>query len=150
MSEIHSRNLVIINFKCLSDTFSYHDRCKMSYKHLSLVSTWDAINAIDKQLIFHEKHGKTGSFVPHLDSAIQNQIHTDTTYNEHLRPNYFYFVHLMHVTSYKLCLVIWMPPFSLLLISNGCILLQSSQIRPIYRQCHLAFASQLRKLFQCK
>ena len=117
--------------------------------NLSLVSTGNAIFAIDKRLIFHEKHVKIGSFLPHLDSAIQNQTHIDTTYNEHLRPKFFYIVHLIPVTSYKLCLVIWTPPFSLILTGNVCILLQSSQIMDSYlfhhRQGHLAFASQLLK-----
>ena len=30
-------------------------------------------NALDKQLIFHEKHVKTDSFLPHLDSTIQER-----------------------------------------------------------------------------
>ena len=74
--------------------------------------------------------------------------------NEHLRPNFFYLVHLIHVTSYKLCLVIWMPPFSLILTSNVCILLQSSQIMDTYlfhhRQGHLVLASQLLKTFSAQ
>ena len=47
--------------------------------------------------IFHEKHVKAGSFLPHLDSTIQNQIYIDTIYNEHLRPSFFYLVHLIHI-----------------------------------------------------
>ena len=66
-------------------------------------------------------------------------------YNEHLRPSFFYLVHLIHIPSYKLYLVTWTPPFSLYLTSNVSILLQSSQIMDTYlfhhRQGRLAFAS---------
>jgi len=41
--------------------------------NIKFIATGNAIFAIDKQLIFHEKHVKTGSFLPHLDSAIQNK-----------------------------------------------------------------------------
>ena len=128
----------------------------MNIKSIAIVSTWECHSCHRKQLIFHEKHVKTGSFLPHLDSTTENQIHIDTTFNEHLRPNFFYLVHLIYVTSYKLCLVIWMPPVSLILTNNVCTLLQSSQITDTYsylfhhRQGHLAFASQVLKTFSAQ
>ena len=75
-------------------------------------------------------------------------------YNEHLRPKLFYLAHLIPAASYKLCLVIWTPPFSLILTNNVCILLQSSQIMDTclfhHRQGHLAFASQHLKTFSAQ
>ncbi len=49
-----------------------------------------------------------------------------------MRPDFFYLVHLIHITSYKLYLVTWTPTFLLILTSTVCILLQSSQIMDTY------------------
>ena len=129
-------------------------KCPINIKSVASLNMRMPFLPSNKQLIFHEKHVKTGSFLLHLDSAIQNQIHIDTTYNEHLRPKFFYLVLLIHVTSYKLCLVIWTPPFSLILTSNVRILLQSSQIMDTYlfhhRQGHLELTSQLVKTFSAQ
>ena len=119
-------------------------------KSLSPVSTWECRSCHPQIIIFDEKQVETGSFDLHLHSTRHNQLHIATTYNEHLRPNFFYFVHLI-ITSYKLCFVNWMPPFLSVLTSNVCILLQNSQIMDTclfnHRHGHLAFPSQLLKTF---
>ena len=148
-----------MNFKCLSIfIFKYVFVSGMVQNflqtlNLSLVSTWEC-HSCHRQTIFPKKHVQTGLFLPHLDSAVQKQILIDTTYNEQLRPRILYLFHLIHITSYKLCLVIWTPPFSLILTSNVCILLQSLQTMDTYlfhnRQGHLAFASQLPKTFSAQ
>ena len=107
-------------------------KCPINIKYVASLIVEMPILPSTNNLSFTEKHVKTDSFLPHLDSTKQIQIHTDTTYNEHLRPNFFYLVHLIYVTSYKLCLVIRTPPFSLILTNNVCILLQSSQIMDTY------------------
>ena len=119
-------NLVITNFKCLSILIwyvlvSWTVQNVLQSLNLALVSTWEChsyhlhTNNLSRKMCKKWLHFFPS---PHLDSTIPNQIHNDTTYNEQLRHNFFHLVHLKHVTSYKVCLAIWTPLFSLVLTSN--------------------------------